>query len=113
MEGFLSRAWAQAAEPQHKIAEAVEGDDRRPEQKQEERNGPHDPERRTFAALKRKALRRKLAENDMEGSDDDEGVRDDESKYGEYSDQIEHTSIGTRHDLLSGGRCRHRSFNGR
>jgi hypothetical protein len=195
VERFRSRAWAQAAEPQHKITEAVECGDRRPEQEQEEPEGPHDPQSRAFAALKREALRRKLAENDMEGGDDDEGdrdgdrmragggerfreaaqqrldqvrqgglsdpaerqrrdrdaklgrckvgveivdgalkgggvgpacadklcytaatdsnegkfsrdeeaVRENERKYGEYPDQIEHTSIGTRHGLLSGG----------
>jgi len=47
--------------------------------------------------------------NEGKFSRDEEAVRDDESKYGEYPDQIEHTSIGTRHGLLSGGHRQSRS----
>src|SRR2546423_1008947 len=42
--------------------------------------------------------------NERKFSRDEEAVRRDESKYGEYPDHLEHTSIGTRHGLLSGGR---------
>jgi hypothetical protein len=51
--------------------------------------------------------------NEGKLSRDEEAVRENESKYGEYADHLEHTSIATRHGLLSGGRRGHRSFDDR
>jgi hypothetical protein len=51
--------------------------------------------------------------NEGKLSRDEEAVRDDERKYGGYADHLEHTSIATRHGLLSGGRRGHRSFDDR
>ena len=78
MHRRLPRTGAQAEESQHKVAETIEGDDCRPEEEQKQPDRSNDPKRRSLAVLQRQALRRQLAENDMQGGDDDEGDRDRE-----------------------------------
>ena len=75
VQGFLDGSCAQAAEPEHKVAQAVEGDDRRPEQEQEHAERSYDPKRRSLAALERQAFRCELTKDDMKRGDDNERDR--------------------------------------
>ena len=76
MKRFLGRSWPQADQPQHPVPEPVQKQDGRTEDEQEKAERAHDEERRLFASLKGKALRREFAENDMQCGNDGEGDRD-------------------------------------
>src|SRR6478672_3509979 len=78
MQRLLPRTGMQAEESQHKVAEAIEGYDCWPEQEQKQAERSHDPKRRHLTTLQRQALRRELAEDDMQSRDDGEGERDGE-----------------------------------
>ena len=61
---------------QNEIAEAVEGEDRRTEEEEKDRQRAHDPEGRGFALLERETLGRELPDHDVQRRDDDEGKGD-------------------------------------